>query len=237
MSEDLDQRSYTPALAHSFLTPFYDISVKLFTREKTWRSKLIELTDPLPGDRILDIGCGTGTFAVWLKKSYPDCKVVGIDPDAKSLAIAKRKSAKEQVEVEWVQGFVDSASTQTLGQFSKIVTSLVLHQTSVDSKREIMEGARKMLHPDGRFCIADYGIQSTWAMKFLYRVIVQSIDGVKDTKPNAEGFIERCLADVGFDLVQQEGEYHTVTGSISILVARSTMESADCQSPSNENRE
>jgi SAM-dependent methyltransferase len=44
------------------------------------------------GDRMLDIGCGTGTFAVLPKQSFPAVEVVGLDPDRKELARARRKT-------------------------------------------------------------------------------------------------------------------------------------------------
>ena len=38
-----------------------------------------------PGDRILDVGCGTGTLAVLLKQAVPEAHVVGLDADRRGL--------------------------------------------------------------------------------------------------------------------------------------------------------
>ncbi len=46
------------------------------------------------GYRILDIGCGTGTLDIIIKKAYPDAEVVGIDGDPKILEIARSKIKK-----------------------------------------------------------------------------------------------------------------------------------------------
>lgn len=211
---------YTPALRHSFLTPFYDVSVRLFTREKRWRSRLIEVIDPEPDSRVLDIGCGTGSTAIRLKKEFPGCEVVGVDPDPEALRIARAKAKRQQVDVEWVQGFVDGDLVGALGKFSRIVSSLVLHQTPVSQKKTILSLARSMLLDRGRLCIADYGVQPNRAMKFLFRWIVQTIDGVSDTQPNADGFIQDYLNQLEFRSVRTECEFHTVTGAISIYVAR-----------------
>ena len=59
-------KEFTPALGYGFLTPVYDLAVGLLTRERRWRSDLVRLIDPQPGDRILDVGCGTGSLLVRL---------------------------------------------------------------------------------------------------------------------------------------------------------------------------
>ena len=50
-----------------------------------------------PGYRVLDIGYGTGTLATLIKRFHPDVEVVGIDPDPKALARARRKAANAAV--------------------------------------------------------------------------------------------------------------------------------------------
>ena len=58
-----ETRSYTPPAGHHFLTPLYDVGVRLSTRETVWRSALVELMSPKEQDVLLDIGAGTGSLA------------------------------------------------------------------------------------------------------------------------------------------------------------------------------
>src|SRR3954452_22813444 len=51
---------------------------------------------------VLDIGCGTGTFACLLAEQ--GVEVVGVDPAAAMLEVARRKHAAERV--RWVHGTV-----------------------------------------------------------------------------------------------------------------------------------
>lgn len=219
MNKTKRQKDFTPALKLPLLTPVYDLSIRLFTREHIWREKLIGMADPKPHMRILDIGCGTGTLAIMFKKRFPECEVVGIDPDDRVLDIARKKAKRQGVTIDWIQGFVDGNSVSQLGSFSRIVSSLVLHQTSLEVKRSILKTAKLILEPGGRLCIADYGIQPNWMMKWMYRLIVQTIDGKADTQPNADGFILDCLNEIGFENVRQESEVFTITGSISLIEA------------------
>lgn len=55
-----------------------------------------------PGERVLDVGCGTGALAV--AAAATGAQVTGLDVSAPMLAAAERRAAAAGVEVEWVQG-------------------------------------------------------------------------------------------------------------------------------------
>lgn len=60
----------------------------------------LDLADALGARRVLDVGCGTGTFALLLAaRGY---EVVGVDPAAASLAVARAKPGADRV--RWVEG-------------------------------------------------------------------------------------------------------------------------------------
>jgi len=74
------QRTYLPAAGRGWALPLYDPLVKLLGGDAA-RKVLIEQAALSPGLRILDIGCGTGTMAVMIKRLHPNVSVVGLDPD------------------------------------------------------------------------------------------------------------------------------------------------------------
>ena len=217
MAED---KQFTPALGSAKLTPFYDLAIAGLTREKTWRGALVRYVDPQAGDRILDVGCGTGSLVTQLKSTTPECQIVGLDPDPEVLGRAQLKAERLNQSVDWREGFLTDELAAELAPMTKVVSSLVFHQTPVAEKKNILGSIWRVLEPGGRLYIADYGHQRTSLMRMLFRWTVQAIDGVEDTTPNAEGELPGYMKEMGFDDVQEQQVIPTATGSISIYLAR-----------------
>jgi ubiquinone/menaquinone biosynthesis C-methylase UbiE len=55
------------------------------------------------GHRVLEIGCGTGSLLLLLKKTQPGAEVVGLDPDPNALAIARRKGERQASPFSWTR--------------------------------------------------------------------------------------------------------------------------------------
>lgn len=66
------QTEYVPALGFHWLTPLYDLAVRLTTRERRFKTALIKQAAIAPGHRVLELACGTGTLAIWIKQRYPE---------------------------------------------------------------------------------------------------------------------------------------------------------------------
>lgn len=214
----MSDRKFTPALGFAFLTPLYDVSVAAATRENTWRRRLIRLLDPRPGDRILDVGCGTGSLAIRLYRREPGISVVGLDPDPEVLQRARFKS--HDMPITWIDGFLDETTAPQIGTVDKVTSSLVLHQTPMDEKKRILATMFELLEPGGLLVIADFGLQRNVLMRALFRCTVQLLDGVEDTRPNAEGRLPGLMTDAGFEDVEERDVVNTVIGSISLYTAR-----------------
>lgn len=208
---------YTPALGMRWLTPLYDSAIALLTRENAWRTMLTEAIDLKDGERLLDVGCGTGSLAVRLASIRPGADVHGIDPDPDVLGRARLKAAKARAKVEFHEGFLDDSFLAGQDQYDVIASSLVFHQVPLEGKRELLAAMRRALKPGGRICIADYGHQRTPLMRGLFRATVQALDGVADTQPNAAGVLPDLIRRAGFDSVAEIETLPTATGSISIL--------------------
>lgn len=213
----MSENAFTPALGRLAPARFFDVVVAM-TRERRWRGLTIEHLAPQSGETILDVGCGTGSLALLAAAAEPGAQIVGVDPDPEVLAVARGKDRDGRV--RWLSGMGDRlVDSVEAGSVDAVISSLVLHQCPLAVKSAILASMFAVLRPGGRLVIADYGLQRTALMRLAFR-IVQFADGKTDTQPNADGVLPELITAAGFTDVREAEVVATVTGSLSVYVAR-----------------
>jgi SAM-dependent methyltransferase len=198
-----DHRPFVPALGLRFLNPLYDPLLRLHTRERRWKGQLVDQMQIQRGQRILDVGCGTGTLDLLIKEKHPDADVVGLDPDADILAIARRKAERAGVEIRFQEGYADRLPYPD-SSFDRVVSSLVFHHLPPETKALALREIKRVLRPGGELHMADIGRPPN----ALLRIAVQPLrlfDGVGATKDNLAGRLPALIADAGFEDVAETG--------------------------------
>jgi ubiquinone/menaquinone biosynthesis C-methylase UbiE len=147
-------RAYLPAAGHDWALPLYDPLVKLLGGDAA-RALLLDQAAIRAGHRVLDIGCGTGSLAVLIKRQHTDVEVVGLDSDPKALARARRKAQRAAVSIQLDQGFSDELPYRER-TFDRVFSSFMLHHLQAAEKETALREARRVLKPGGRLHLLDF---------------------------------------------------------------------------------
>lgn len=90
-------------------TYFCDLKIQVDERVLIPRPETEEMVSKVEsefkaGDRILDLGTGSGCIALALKHKFPELEVTGIDVSPQALEIARENGRLNQLDVVWIYG-------------------------------------------------------------------------------------------------------------------------------------
>lgn len=215
---DAHERRYVPALGFAWLTGLYDPVLRVTLREDEFKTALVRQAALAPGERVLDLGAGTGTLTLLLKRAEPRAEVVGVDGDPEVLARARAKAAEAGVAIAFDEGMA-YALPYPEASFDRVVTSLVLHHLARDDKRRALREAWRVLRPGGELHVADWGKAQNVLMRALF-LGVQLLDGFASTADNVAGKLPAMFEECGFVDVQETARYATLYGTLTLWRAR-----------------
>ena len=88
----------------------YDLLNRILSlgMDRCWRRRAVEALRLRPGDRVLDVACGTGDLALAAAGEAPRVLAAGVDFSAPMLRIARRKAARRGDPLRTVLGAAES---------------------------------------------------------------------------------------------------------------------------------
>lgn len=135
----------------------YDLSRKFYL---LGRDEAITHLRPAPGDKVLEIGCGTGRNLVKLAQAYPEARLFGVDVSQEMLATAAASSARAGL-VSRIALFPADATAFDpwrlfgFGCFERVMISYAL--SMIPSWRKALAQALDLVAPGGSLEIVDFG--------------------------------------------------------------------------------
>ncbi len=185
-------RSYLPAAGYDWILPLYDPVVRLLGGNAARRT-LLDQAGLRPGQRVLDVGCGTGSLVTLIKCLYSDVEVVGLDPDPKALARARRKAERDSVSIRFDQGFADELPYPD-ASFDRVFSSFMFHHLEHDDRENTLRAIRRVLKPGGSLHLVDFAGPESGATGLLVCLFHSS----HQLSDNTEDRILSLLSQVGF---------------------------------------
>jgi ubiquinone/menaquinone biosynthesis C-methylase UbiE len=183
---------------HTLGSPrLYDIiaNVAFHGRRSATYQALIAAAGVQPGQRVLDIGCGTGYFARLLCRAVgPRGLVIGIDASRDMIDYANRTRATANCEFQVATA---EALPFPAEHFDVVVSSLMLHHLPDDLRVAVLQEARRVLRTAGTLLVVE--AQSTARQGVGWRLPgVHHFDRMARRVPG----LEPIAVQAGFDEVR-----------------------------------
>lgn len=109
----------------------------------------------IEGARVLDAGCGTGTFIAELAGAHPDMRFVGIDPSVTSIDIARRQRAQHsncEFRAVSIEELAHEETTATGPGYDVVIANMLLQ--NVADLTAVLQACSTLLNPAGIFVFA-----------------------------------------------------------------------------------
>lgn len=155
---------------------------------------VVSLLAPAPGERILDLGCGTGHLTSQIAES--GAKVTGVDRSAEMVGAARQAYPHLNFEI------ADARDLSFHEEFDAVFSNATLHW--IHEPELVLQGVCRALRPGGRFVAEFGGHKNIQTMK-------DAFDGVLN---------EMCLAKLG----EVNPWYYPSVSEYATLVERNSLE-------------
>ena len=136
----------------------YDLltNLMLLGKERALREMTAEMAAIKPGDKVLDVGCGTGNLTLAAKtRAGARGEVHGIDAAPEMVQVARRKAARSGANVDFQTGLIEDIPFPD-DYFDIVLSSLMIHHLPDDLKRKGFVEIRRVLKPGGQLFAVDF---------------------------------------------------------------------------------
>lgn len=158
--------------------------------------KVLAIAEPKPGDRVVDLGCGWGTFEWVLGGRVRE--IVGVDFSARSIEICNERLAREPLDsVRFLQADAGDTGLEAGAWDLVICADLFEHLYPEDSARVAKE-AYRLLRPGGLFSVWTPHRGHVLEILKNNRILLQPDPSHVDYKSMRR--LRELLAGAGFDI-------------------------------------
>ena len=175
------------------------INISSLGQSSKLRAREIETIPFKTTNKILDIGCGTGSMTIQLAKLLSDPgRICGIDAASKMIEVAKRNVVKADLsdKCEFVYALAEDLPFEN-NTFDCCFSSMFYHHVPKDLKIASLREAYRVLKPGGTFAIIDIDKAENFFTK-TFGIISYAILFQPALKENFDGIMYNLIQEAGF---------------------------------------
>lgn len=157
---------------------------------------IVEMAKIKPGDKVLDVGCGTGDLTLTVENYVGmSGSAHGIDASPEGIDLARKKAKRSDSETVFEVGLIEKIPYPE-ATFDVVISRLVIHHLPEDLKRRGFVEIFQVLKPGGHLFLADFKppanpiLAHVATALFGHRMMMQS--NVENIPPmlSEAGFVE-----------------------------------------------
>ena len=169
--------------------------------------KLVKVLEPKHGDKVLDMGCGTGEITSFIADQVgEEGQVIGVDPDEERIKVATQKHCGAKKNIKFIVGDSSSHFPHYNERYYDVhFSNYVLHWLTAQEKQIFLKTAFNCLKPGGRIAT-----QNAKDIPEILKLVVRLLpdEETENNKPpfhlTEKSVAESMLLNSGFEIVSSE---------------------------------
>lgn len=133
----------------------YDLGIRLLTLGGVERTYHRLVSGIAPGQRVLDLGCGTGALAIRAARRGAAVKGIDVNPEMLELARRRAQAAGLADRIELAEAGVAELDAEAPASYDAVTAGLCFSELSADELTYTLAQVTRILKPGGRLLVAD----------------------------------------------------------------------------------
>lgn len=152
----------------------YDFHTRLMGLgvNQTNSKMIVQMANIKTGDKVLDVGCGSGNLTLTAKRySGRSGSVYGIDASAEMIDVARKKAMQTGMDAMFDVALIEKLPFED-ATFNIVISRLVMHHLPDDLKRQALAEIFRVLKPGGTIFLADFQTPANPALARLISLFI-----------------------------------------------------------------